>query len=531
MPGPETAGERNLTRQTLSGMKWTYVQMVLSAGLQIAVTAFLARLLTPAAFGLVALADLTLRFVNYVARAGVGQAIIQKPDLEPIHVRAGVTASIGLGLVFAAGVWVLAPVAALFFDDPSVTPVLRWMSLSLLLQGLGATAEGLLTRELRFQALAVRSLASYVIGYPIVGLTLAFLGAGVWSLVAAALVQTAARSLFTYLARPHTMRPTLNGPAHRSLLAFGGRVSLISFFEFLGSELDTLVVGRFAGASALGLYNRAYILVRLPVYYLTTSFSRVLFPAFSSVQHDVRRFRGAYVSAAGLTAAVIFPTAAGIAVAGAEIVQVVLGDQWTEAIPILPWIAVASALSMVTHLAAVSTEARAELNAKIAISVAKVAVLGGLLVLATGRGLWAYGAALAGASLFAHVAYVLLVGRTLQAPLSSVLAPYPPALVTAGTVAATIFGVRLGLLALGAPSLAVLTGEVAAGALVLWLQLRFGVLRTVRRDVTGRLVAAGLMEPDGDGHLQRFLLFSLGAPAPPPAPPPPTASDGEPSIP
>lgn len=513
MDGAASERPSNLTRQTLSGMKWTYFQTAVSAFLQIAVTGVLARLLTPEAFGLVALADLTLRFVNYLARGGVGQAIVQKPGLEPLHVRAGATASVILGACFSSLVWLGAPLAAEVLGDPDVTPVLRWMSLSLLLHGFGATAEALLSRDLRFRALAGRSIVSYVLGYPIVGLVLAARGAGVWALVAASLVQTGSRSLLAYLAHRHSLRPTFDRQAHGSLLSFGSRVSLISFFEFLGSELDTFAVGRFAGASALGLYNRAYVLVRLPVYHLTTSFSKVLFPAFSSVQRDVARFRGAYVSAAGLTAAIVFPTAAGIAVAGPEIVRVVLGPRWTDAIPVLPWIAVASALAMVTHIAAVSTEARAELNAKIGISITKVVILFGLLVLAAGGPLWGYGAALAGAALYAHVAYVWLVCRTLEAPVRSVIDRYPGALIAAGSVAGGIAAARWALFAIGTPVVVVLLVEIAVGAAILLAHLRFGVLGAVRRDLTLRLRRAGMMGTAARAPLSRCLRAVLGPPA------------------
>lgn len=505
----EDPPQPSLTRRTVAGLQWSYLQTAVSAVLQLGMAAVLARVLTPKAFGLVALGDLSLRLVNYLARAGVTQAIVQKRDLTDADIRAGWTLSVGLGIVFAAVVWFLAPLGAVLFDAPDVTPVLRWMGLDLVLFGLGATADALLRRRMRFKTLALRDIASYVVGYPIVGLTLALNGAGVWALVAAVLTQSGLRSILAWLAVRHDLRPTVDRGAHRSVLAFGSRVSLISLLEFLGGELDTFAVGRYAGTSALGLYNRAYLLARLPTYQITTSLSKVLFPAFSEVQQEVDRLRSALLSAIRVTAAVVVPIAAGIAVAAPEIVRVLLGEDWVGAIPVLPYVAGAAGLSMLTHFLAIAAEARAELDRKLVISGARLVVLVGLLALAVGEDLWAYGAALLGSKVFAHLAYLRLGRRVADLRPSTVVRAYAPALLAGALVAAAVAGVRLAVAAVTSSPLVVLAAEIATGAVVLVVSLRVGVLAGARRELAARLALAGTTEGAGRGaRLARALVGS-----------------------
>lgn len=505
--GPEEAPP-NLTRATLAGLQWSYGETIVSTVLKLAMAAVLARLLTPAAFGLVAISDLSLRFVSYFARAGVVQAVIQAPQLTAPAIRAAWVASLALGVTFWAAVWAAAPLAAELFGAPEATPVIRWMGMSMLLFGLGATAQALLRRELRFRALALRSVVSYVIGYAGVGLVMALAGAGVWALVAASLTQTFLNAALAFVARPHDVRPTADRTAYRSILGFGSRVSVISFFEFLGSELDTLAVSRFAGTGAVGLYNRAYLIALLPAYNLSTSLSKVLFPAMSSVQHDLPRFRSAYLSAVQVASGVIVPIAAGMAVAAPEIIHVLLGDQWLDAIPILPFIAGLAAVSMVNHFAGVATEARGLLRPKLGLVTARVVALAGLLALAAGGPLWGYGAALLGSELLLHGGYLWLMRRVADTTAREVGRQYAPSLVAAAIVAAAIAATRWVLLPLGAPLVVVLSAEVVAGTAALLVALRFGPLTAVRQEVGRRLRNAGVLE--GGGRLAVTLRALVG---------------------
>lgn len=486
-------GGASLTAQTLAGLRWTTFATVLSAALQVAFAAIMGRLLEPAAFGLVAASGIVLRFGQYFARMGVSEALVQKPKLTDEDMRAGFASGVGLGAAVLAVVLLAAPFAAGLLNEPDVVPVLRAMGLALVLVGAAGVSNALLRRELRFRDLAVRDLASYVVGYFGVGLTLALLGAGVWALVGAALSQALLALVLSYRAAPHPVRPTLHGPSYRALYGFGSRVSVIGFLEFLGSNLDTFAVGRYAGVAALGQYNRAYLLTSMPMYHAQTALSKVLFPGLSRIQADVARMRRAYLSAFGVAAVALVPVCVGMAVAAREIVLVVLGPQWEPAIAILPFLAAAVTLNMLNHFAGVTCQARGELNAKLRLQVAHVVALVGFLALAVGRGSAAYAAALAAAEFVRFVLYAALMRRAFDVRPFDLAVRLGPALLAAGAVAAAIALGRLALLGLGAPLPVVLVAEIVLGGVTLVAAFRLGPLRVVRDDLRARVEQAGVL--------------------------------------
>lgn len=509
-PGRPTA---DLTRHTVAGLQWTYLGTVVGAVFQFGMTAVMARLLSPAAFGLVALAGLFLRFVNYFARGGVTQAIVQKAHLSSLDVRAGFTLSAGLGAVFTGIALLAAPLAGSIARDANLVPVLRWLAIGLFVTGLGAPSIAVLRRELRFKPLALIDLASYVVGYIGVGLPLALGGAGVYALVFAMLTQNVVNALGAYVVVRHPLTPTLAREPHRAILGFGARISVIGFFEFLKSNLDTLAVGRWAGATQLGLYNRGNMIADLPAYHLTNGLSQVLFPSFSSIQTEKRRLRQAYLSAVGMTAAIVLPMNAGMAVAAREIVLVVLGPNWMGAVEVMPWLLLASSIALTGHFAGVVAEAQAALNAKLVVAATSALSLVLFLLLAAGGPLAGYGAALAASALISHLGYVTVLTRSLETPFRSLTTPYGPALLGAAITAAAIGGCRAIMIhVVEAPVAAILVVEVAVGAVTLALAFRFGPLRVVRNELARRLSDAGLL--DGrSGGVRRLLSWLVGSPA------------------
>ncbi|HEX9546972.1 MAG TPA: oligosaccharide flippase family protein, partial [Acidimicrobiales bacterium] len=156
---------RNLTQRTIAGMLWLASGKAAYAGLQLVVLAVLARLVTPADFGVVSAALVVIGFSAIVSQLGLGPALVQRPDLEPRHVDTAFTASVLLGLVLGGALWALAPAVAGFFRTPGVAPVMRALAWVFPLQGLGTTAESLARRDLQFRWLALLDAKAYGLWY------------------------------------------------------------------------------------------------------------------------------------------------------------------------------------------------------------------------------------------------------------------------------------------------------------------------------------------------------------------------------
>jgi len=488
-PPPDAPTDRSdtLTARTVRGMKWSYLSTFVHSVLQIGFSALLARLLEPAAFGLVALAGVVLNFGSYFAKMGIASAVVQKETLSREEVHAAFLLSTGLGILFFGAMWVAAPAAALLFDETSLVPIVRALALSFLITGIETSASSLLRRRLDFRSLALISILSYLLGYGAVGVPMAYTGYGVWSLVAASLTKSLIHAILVHATVRHGVSWVRTGARYRYFFSFGSRVSINGFLEFLGGNLDTMTIGRYIGAGPLGLYNRAYMLAFVPLMKLGSGLSKVLLPSLSRLQSDTPRLRRVYLAAIGVLGAVIAPTCAGMMVVSTDIVMVLLGDQWTGAVPVLRVLALAVCFNLLTHLAAVTCEATARLNIKIQIQVLHIGLLVLFFWLLFDYGLVGIAIGFLMAECVRHVAYALTVHRALEMSWANQMRAYGPALTNALVIGGVLYGVSAATTAAGWPLAGRFALELGVSALLLAGLILYGPLASVRDDI-GRML-------------------------------------------
>ena len=374
-----------------------------------------------------------------------------------------------IGLLVASAAFILSPVLAAIVRETQAATVMRWLALGLFLGAITTVPEALLRRTLRFKAMTIVQMFGFAVGYLMVGIPLALRGWGVWSLVAASIVQSAALLVgYTMFARL-PRRFIVSQPAARALLGFGGTVTATGFLEFLTSSLDTLAVGRWIGSAGLGQYSRGTYLVSLPVERATTATTRVLLPALSAVQKQRERFAAAFLHGAGLNAVVVVVPVALAASAAPALVPILLGPGWRQAALVLPIVGIAYGIGLLTHLAGVAAEAQGTVRLKLGIQVATLAALAAAIGIAAGDGpsLTEFALCWLGAEALRFLLYWLLVVPRLGVKRTNLARRYASATLLALGAAAPVFAtVRLagadGVLALGLSSL----GGLALAAVV-----------------------------------------------------------------
>src|SRR5262245_49540124 len=179
----------SLAQSAFHALAWRYSGAIFQAGIQFTVGVLLARLLTPEAFGVVGMALIAIGFAKLVGDLGFGAAIIQYPDLTTRHIRTAFTGSIICGALLFWVLWLLAPMVSRLFNHEPLMPILRVSGLSLIVSGTGVVSVALLRRELQFRLLTLIEIISYAVGFGAVGVSMAVLGYGAWSLIAANIVQ------------------------------------------------------------------------------------------------------------------------------------------------------------------------------------------------------------------------------------------------------------------------------------------------------------------------------------------------------
>lgn len=481
--------------------------------LQIGFTAIMARLLEPVAFGLIAMAGVILRFGSYFAQMGVGSALIQKKEVSEEDIRAAFTSAIFLGILFLVLVWFCAPLAIHIFDNEKIIPIIRVMALSFLITGLSTTAMSLLRRNLEFRSLAITEIISYVIGYGIIGIFLAYNGFGVWSLVVGALSQSTLLAILSYMFSRHKLSFIYRWKYYKPLYSFGGRISVISFFNFFGSNLDTLTIGHFIGAAPLGIYNRAFILVNLPMYYLTTSFSRVLFPSFSRVQKEIEQLKKAYLTTIMLFSAILLPTCLGISAASQEIVLLVLGEKWIAAIPVLQILAIAAYFNFLLHFGGIVCEATATLNIMLLTQIIYVIILGVLFYLMRGLGIREFAMALLFGNFIRFLAYLFIVKQICNITPIEYVRAYLPSLLSSVIIGFSIYSVATILRGFNVAVWLLFIVEFFVGVGLLIIIFFYGPQQILRKEIKEGLIKSGIIVQRNTivGKAFNVLIKSLSA--------------------
>jgi PST family polysaccharide transporter len=323
---------KTLTEHTLQGFFWIFSGNIAQAVLKIGATAVLARFLMPGDFGIVGAGLVVVGFCQIFSQLGVGPAIVQRPEITDTHLKVAFTLSFLMGLTTAALVMAGAPLIAAFFRMPELESVARVLALSFPITGLGGTAEALLQRRMRFREFAKLELISFAFGYCLVGVTLAYIGYGIWALVIGHIAQNLLQTILVVRASPHVRTFSLHRATLKEILFFSGGFSLARIGNFVAVQADNVVVGRWLGADALGIYGRAYQFMMLPTNLFGKVVDNVLFPSMAAVQQDPNRLARAYVTSVGIVAMITIPLSAMLVLLAPEIVNIVLGSQWMSVV-------------------------------------------------------------------------------------------------------------------------------------------------------------------------------------------------------
>jgi PST family polysaccharide transporter len=315
-------------------VSWSAVSQIAGQGFGFAISIVLARLLGPKVYGLIGMVTVFTGFAALFGGLGLGAAIIQRKELEPRHLDAAFWANAVVGTMMAVFMAGAAPLVAWFYKEPRLMALTAVVGLRFVLDALNVVQISVLSREMRFRALAGIELASSGLS-GLLGLGMALYGAGVWSLVLQCLGGSALRLLLAWRLADWRPRWSFEFRACKELFGFSASVLGFDLVNYWARNLDQLLIGRFAGANALGIYSRAYTLMLLPLNQVSRVVGSVMFPALSCIQDDKPRVKRAYLKAIGLIAFLTFPTMVGLFAVADHFVLALLGAKWSETIPIL----------------------------------------------------------------------------------------------------------------------------------------------------------------------------------------------------
>ncbi len=324
----------------VSGAVLITISKLLSLIIGLGATAVIARLVSPADYGLVAMVVSVTALLNVPSDFGLSLVTIQKPSITQEQLSTLFWVNLGIGTALGLVTCGLAPALAWFYQDPRVLPITLATALVFPGFALGVQHEALVKRHMLFRRLACIRLASTG-GAAIAGVTTALAGWGYWALVCQTLGMVVASTGSSWLSYRWLPGRPRRCPELRQMLGFGGCLTAHGITGYFSQNMDKVLLGRFVGAYALGLYSTSYMLMSRAMVLSSYTVGEAAIPAMSRVASDPARLRSVYRRMFQFSCLLGLPLCvAGVVWAG-DAVAVLLGPKWTQAVPILSMLCLA----------------------------------------------------------------------------------------------------------------------------------------------------------------------------------------------
>ncbi len=426
-----------MKNKIIRGVKWAFAEQ---AGVQIIsflVFLLLARVLGPTAFGLIALSQAFVMFITQTVQQGFSTVIIQRGELDDMHVQTAFWSNLILSLVAIIGVQLLAPTIARVFNEPELEALMRVLCVIFVLTPVWTIQQALFRRNLQFKPLAVQSISASMIGN-LVAVIMALNGYGVWSLVGREIVRVLVASMLLW--RRSDWRPRLQFSIDKfiELWQYSAHVIWGNIILFCSLKADSLIIGFGLGSKELGYYHVAMRLIALLNQLISRTIEKVAMPVFSRLQADIQQLRQAFGTANQYSALIILPVFAGIALTVTEFVPVVFGDRWDPSIPVMQVLLIAGIMQSLIYnnIALVMGLGKPQIRTKIITIEAALKV--SFLLLAVSYGLIATAIAVVAVTLITYPIWVFSAIRILQTQMTKFIFYFIPAVTSTLVMAAAV---------------------------------------------------------------------------------------------
>lgn len=319
---------QSLKHKAVKGTFWSTVERFSVQGILFVVMIVMARILTPADYGLVGMLTIFIAVSQSLVDSGFSQALIRKQERTHTDNCTVFYFNIVVGLAFYLILFFCAPLIARFYNEPALVPLTRVISLSIVINSLVVVQRALYTVNIDFKTQAKASLTAAIISGA-VGITMAYTGFGYWAIVAQQLLNLGVNALLLWWFS--SWRPGLrySHSSFREFFGFGSKLAVSGILDTVYRNVYLIVIGKIFSASDLGYYTRAHQFSDFPSANLTGVLQRVTFPILCSIQNDDKRLADVYRRFLRLSAFVIFPLMMGLSALSEPLIDILLNPSWS----------------------------------------------------------------------------------------------------------------------------------------------------------------------------------------------------------
>lgn len=322
----------SLKKQALSGMLWTFTQQFSTQGISFAVSIVLARLLLPSEFGLIAMIGIFIGLGSALINSGLTTSLVRTLDPDEDDFSTVFYFNLFASIIVYLIVYFLAPYIAVFYNQELLTLVVRVYSITFITNAFSAIQIARLTKILDFKTQMLVTIPSLILS-SIVGLTMAYNGYGVWSLVYSALVQSILSTLQLWFRSKWVPRRSFNLKKFSIHYHYGIKMMFSSILDIIFTNAYTIIIGRFFLPAQVGFYNRAQTLQMLPVGNISSVLGKVTFPIFASLQNDNERLKNAFSKIMKMVVFLVAPILIFMSVLAEPLFRFLFTEKWLPSVP------------------------------------------------------------------------------------------------------------------------------------------------------------------------------------------------------
>lgn len=320
--------------KVIKSMKWSSVDTLGTQCIQFVLSILIARQLTPADYGLIGMLSIFIAISATFVDSGFGSALIQKKDADNNDYSTAFYFNVGVAAVMYGILYFCAPLIADFYNQPLLTQVTRVYLVSLLISALYQVQSSRMSKSLDFKSKAIISISSLIISGG-VGLSLAYSGYGVWTLVWQGIVSTAVSCIMFWVMDHWHPLLIFSKRSFKHLFGFGGKLLGSQLINTIYNNISTIVIGKAYNADDLGLFSRAKGFAQLPMSTVTSLVMKVNYPILAELQDDNERLLEAYKVILRAPLFLLFPILFGMSALAYPMIEVLLGSKWLGCVPML----------------------------------------------------------------------------------------------------------------------------------------------------------------------------------------------------
>ena len=336
----------SVKKELTKGVFWIAVAKYSGIVIQLLISAILARKISPAAFGTIAVAMVVMYFLDILADIGIGPAVVQYKQLTKSHLNSLFTLTAYLGVLLTAILYLLSGVIADYYADAMLERVCQVMSLAIFFHSLNVVPNALMRKDKRFQTIAYRTLFFRILSGSI-AVWGAFHGWGIYALLVSPILSAIGVFCVNYYNYPLRWVLRMNDEAVKMVASFSVFQFAFSFCNYFSRNLDKLIIGKYFSMTQLGYYDKSYHLMMLPIQNVSYVIEPVLHPVLSNLQNSKHELKAKNQKLAVIISNISFPIGLMLYFCGAELIRIVYGGQWDAAIPVFRILALSLPLQMI----------------------------------------------------------------------------------------------------------------------------------------------------------------------------------------